>query len=99
MENKFEKYKCIICQDLLKKPVTLRKCFHEFCLECIQTYIKTKLQSHLPLECPLCRTAFKQFDYVMATDLQKEIENCKIKCKCNIITTIRKPSRKLYLQL
>ena len=87
MENKFEKYKCIICQDLLKKPVTLRKCFHEFCLECIQTYIKTKLQGHLPLECPLCRTAFKQFDYVMATDLQKEIENCKIKCKCgNLIS-------------
>ena len=88
--EKFSKYKCSICQDILTNPVTLIKCFHEFCHKCIQSYIKSTLKNFLQLTCPLCRKEFKQSDYVMATDLQKEIENYKIHCKCGELISIQK---------
>ena len=89
-DKKFEKYKCSICQDILTYPVTLKKCFHEFCLKCIQSYIKSNIQNNIELTCPLCRKPFKQYDYVIATDLQREIENCNIKCKCGEFISIQK---------
>ena len=90
MTDKFDKYKCSICQDILNYPVTLKKCFHEFCLACMQSYVKTNLQNHKVLSCPLCRVEFKPYDYVIATDLQREIENCYIQCKCGQYIPIKK---------
>ena len=88
MKGKFDKYNCPICQCILNYPVTLTKCFHEFCLQCIQSYIKTNYQNNQPLTCPLCRKEFKKYDYVMATDLQKEIENCTTRCTCGELIPI-----------
>ena len=89
MKKNLEKYNCPICQCILDNPVTLRKCFHEFCLKCINTYIQDKIKSYKPITCPLCRKHFNQYDYVIATDLQIEIENCKIQCECGKFIPIR----------
>ena len=89
MKKNLEKYNCPICQCILDNPVTLRKCFHEFCLKCINTYIQDKIKSYEPITCPLCRKPFNQYDYVIATDLQIEIENCKIQCECGKFIPIR----------
>ena len=78
----FEKYICPICQCLLIEPVMLTKCFHIFCMKCIESFIKNKKKQHSDLSCPLCRIKFEKDDYVLAYDLQLEIENSKIKCKC-----------------
>jgi SNF2 family DNA or RNA helicase len=42
---------CPICYDVINK-VTLTKCSHIFCEDCIRTYIKGKST----VECPMCRT-------------------------------------------
>ena len=89
MKDKFDKYNCPICQCILNYPVTLKKCFHEFCLKCIQSLIKTCIKNSTPLLCPLCRKEFRSNDYVIATDLQKEIENCTIKCNCGDLIPIQ----------
>ena len=88
MKDKLDKYNCPICQCILNYPVTLKKCFHEFCLVCIRSYIETNLKNNKPLTCPLCREEFKNFDYVIATDLQKEIESCTIRCSCGELIQI-----------
>ena len=90
MNENFIKYKCTVCQDLLNYPVTLKKCFHQFCLSCLQSYIKSNLKSGKQLECPLCRAKFQKNDYVFAVDLQREIENSKIHCKCGELIPIQK---------
>ena len=90
MKDNFVKYKCIICQDILNYPMTLKNCFHQFCLSCLQSYIKEKMQIKKPLECPLCRKKFQMNDYVFAIDLQREIEQNKIHCKCGEIIPIQK---------
>ena len=86
MEPKLsEKYNCPIFQCILKEPVMTTKCFHTFCHKCIKSLISSKLnQNHniKEIECPLCRQKFGLEDYVLAYDLQLEIENCKLKCKC-----------------
>ena len=42
-------------------------------------------QNNNTFSCPLCRQELMKNDYVLAYDLQKEIENCKIKCeKCGL---------------
>ena len=89
MKDKFDKYNCPICQCILNYPVTLKKCFHEFCLKCVQSLIKTSIKNKTPLLCPLCRKEFRSNDYVIATDLQKEIENCTIKCNCGDLIPIQ----------
>ena len=71
------RYLCPICQCILVQPVTLTKCFHEFCIKCIEALIKNS-----ELKCPVCRTDFEKSDYVIAYDLEIEIENKKVKCKC-----------------
>ena len=89
MSEKIDKYNCPICQCVLKEPVMTTKCFHTFCLKCIKTYINSKMKrngnNNNKFNCPLCRQELMNNDYVLAYDLQKEIENCKIKCeKCKI---------------
>ena len=39
--------------------------------------------------CPLCRKEFNNYDYVLATDLQREIENYAIRCKCGELIPIQ----------
>ena len=89
MEKQLEKYNCSICRCILDTPIILRKCFHEFCLNCIESYIKIKMDSGSPINCPLCREIFNKYDCVLATDLQKEIENSKIHCKCGDLIPIK----------
>ena len=88
MKANLDKYNCPICQCILNYPVTLKQCFHEFCLVCIRTYIETNLKNNKALACPLCRKKFKNFDYVFATDLQKEIEKCTRRCNCGELVPI-----------
>ena len=89
MKEKFDKYNCPICQCILNYPVTLTKCFHEFCLQCIQSYIKSKKNNGQILDCPLCRKEFKDYDYVIATDLQREIEKYTTRCICGELIPIQ----------
>ena len=80
-----EKYNCPICQCILEEPVMTTKCFHLFCHKCIKSLINSKLnQNHnlKEIDCPLCRQKLGIEEYVLAYDLQLEIENCKMKCKC-----------------
>ena len=92
MSNKIDKYNCPICQCILEEPCLITKCFHALCMNCIKDYIKSKLKNNKNLkvfECPLCRQKFGKDDYVLAYDLQVEIENCKITCKCGMQIPIR----------
>ena len=82
MSNLNEKYNCPICQCILDTPVMTTKCFHTFCEKCMKSFIDTNLKSNKKLMCPICRQEFGKDDYVLAFDLQMEIENCKLTCKC-----------------
>jgi hypothetical protein len=44
---------CVVCEELLFRPVTLSKCGHTFCSVCIADLCLQKQQN-----CPLCRAAF-----------------------------------------
>ncbi len=79
MTEKIEKYTCSICQCILQEPVMITKCFHPFCTKCIKSFINSNV--NCDLHCPLCRQKFEKDDYVLAFDLQQEIENCKVDCK------------------
>ena len=48
---------CPICTDIFSSPKML-PCFHTFCLKCIETYGKDKIDGDA-LTCPLCRGEFK----------------------------------------
>ena len=93
MSNPKEKYNCPICQGILEDPMIIIKCFHVFCEKCIKSFIDTKLKNNpqaSKFECPICRQEFRKEDYVLAFDLQTEIENCKLKCqKCGLDIPIR----------
>ena len=85
MTEILDKYNCPICQCILEDPCMTIKCFHVFCLKCIRDFINNQLKNNSSLKefnCPLCRMKIGKDDYVLAYDLQMEIENCKIKCKC-----------------
>ena len=80
-EKIMEKYICPICQCILTEPVMITKCFHIFCTKCIKSFIDSNIKNNRKLNCPICRQQFDKEDYVLAFDLQQEIENCKIDCK------------------
>ena len=44
---------CKLCENLLKLPVTFRKCEHTFCFTCIIPLIEGKLECDT---CPVCFT-------------------------------------------
>lgn len=44
---------CVICLDNMTKPKKLKKCSHEFCTECIDSYFKNVKQT-----CPICNTVY-----------------------------------------
>lgn len=92
MSDKTDKYTCPICQCILEEPVMITKCFHTFCMKCVKSLINSKINSNINIQkipCPLCRIEFGKEDYVLAFDLQMEIENCKTKCKCGLEIPIR----------
>ena len=93
MSDLEEKYKCPICQNILEIPMMTTKCFHIFCEKCIKSFINTNLRNDpykTKFNCPICRQEFGKEDYVLAFDLQMEIENCKSTCKrCGIDIPIR----------
>ena len=62
---------CPICYDVIEK-VTLTKCSHIFCEDCIMTYIKGKSK----VECPMCRTSLDvKKDIGFSIDSVDEDEN------------------------
>lgn len=84
MYDKIDKYNCPICQCIFQEPVMTTKCFHTFCSKCMKSFIDNKIKNNRNINkfsCPLCRQELMKDDYVLAYDLQKEIENTKIKCK------------------
>ena len=92
MSKVLEKYICPICQYILEEPAMTTKCFHLFCLKCIKSFIENQLKKNKNLtkfDCPICRHELGKDDYVLAYDLQMEIENCKIKCKCGVEMPIK----------
>ena len=92
MSDKLDKYNCQICQCVLEEPVMITKCFHTFCMKCISSLINSQHKANPnvnKISCPLCREEFGKEDYVLAYDLQMEIENCKAKCKCGLEIPIR----------
>ena len=93
MSKLSEKYKCPICQYILEEPVMTTRCFHTFCYKCMDSLIKSQLNQNRNLTkivCPICRQQFGIEEYVLAYDLQLEIENCKTKCnKCGLDIPIR----------
>ena len=93
MSNLQEKYNCPICQCILENPMMTTKCFHTFCEKCIKSFIDTSLRNDVSTTkfiCPICRQQFGKEDYVLAYDLQVEIENCKLTCKkCGLDISIR----------
>ena len=92
MYKLLEKYNCPICQSILEEPSMTTKCFHLFCLKCIKSFINNELKKNPSLKkfsCPLCRQELEKDDYVLAFDLQMEIENCKLKCKCGLEIPIK----------
>jgi len=88
-----EKYNCPICQNILEDPMMTTKCFHIFCEKCIKSFINANLRNKpytIKFNCPICRQEFGKDDYVLAFDLQMEIENCKLTCKkCGVDIPIR----------
>lgn len=52
--NKVKKYDCVICMEEITNNVTILKCSHSFCVNCILTHSLTNNT------CPLCRD--KYFD-------------------------------------
>lgn len=71
---------CPICYDHIEK-VTLTKCSHIFCEECINEYTKGKTI----VECPMCRTQLdikKDIGY----DIQKKIDNSENEEDLSLIT-------------
>ena len=89
MKDLKEKYNCPICQCIFDTPVMTTKCFHTFCEKCMKSFINSNIKSRKKLICPICRQEFGKEDYVLAFDLQMEIENCKLMCDCGQYISIR----------
>ena len=44
-------FQCPICHDVLRDPVSITNCGHDFCKHCIQDWLKIRPS------CPICRAS------------------------------------------
>ena len=59
---------CLLCANIVKKPLCLSKCSHSFCETCITQYLTVmKLKKESP-KCPQCSVKFK------VTEVKKDTE-------------------------
>ena len=79
-----EKYLCSICQGLFLNPKIIITCKHSFCTNCLDSLIRNENSP----TCPLCRKQFFKKNIKINTDLVKEINSQKIKCKCKNIVNL-----------
>ena len=88
-DNIDAKYICVICQEVLNyPPVSLQKCGHSFCRNCITELTRdiNTNKKKMNLKCPSCRNQFNVEDLVINEDLYKEMKSRDVICKCgNII--------------
>ena len=85
-----DQYICLICQNIYTNPVQLTKCGHDFCKDCINSYINNQ-NSNVPNslnQCPLCRSSFSKNEIIEDDSLKNEISNKSIKCDCGSIMAL-----------
>ncbi|XP_077184859.1 E3 ubiquitin-protein ligase RNF135 isoform X4 [Paroedura picta] len=61
LKNLQDELTCCLCLEYFKHPVSVGKCFHTFCKECITKHCKKKKNM---ITCPVCRQNFCQNDLV-----------------------------------
>ena len=71
--------KCLICDDLMRRPVMIEGCQHGFCLGCIITKFEGKSSC---FECPYCQHSFTPTQVVPCKVRWTLVDNLKLKCTC-----------------
>ncbi|XP_038825187.1 E3 ubiquitin-protein ligase RNF166-like isoform X3 [Salvelinus namaycush] len=75
-ESLESQFSCPICLEVYHKPVTIGRCAHTFCGECLQPC----LQVTSPL-CPLCRMPFDPKKVDKSSSVEKQLSNYKAPCR------------------
>jgi hypothetical protein len=76
-----DKYRCVICQDVLACPTILGPCSHTFCFECIDDYITSCVSLHPGVDvdkrCPTCRTEIthQTFEALLHRDIEVAVSS------------------------
>lgn len=76
-----DKYRCVICQDVLACPTILGPCSHTFCFECLDGYLKSCVSLHPGVDvekrCPMCRTEIthQTFESLLHRDIEVAVSS------------------------
>ncbi|XP_064398166.1 E3 ubiquitin-protein ligase RNF166-like [Halichondria panicea] len=83
------KFQCPVCQEVLKKPVTINGCAHKFCYKCLLRMSKSAEEGSV--QCPVCRQSFRlECDLTADRALEREI--------ATVVTTCEACHKQLALQ-
>lgn len=74
--------KCLICENLMRRPVMIEGCQHGFCLGCMITMFEGKTSS---LECPYCQHLFVPTQVVPCKVRWSLVNDLKLKCACGAL--------------
>ena len=85
-----DQYTCLVCQNIYLNPVKLANCGHNFCKDCLDSYIKNQnnQKKNSKNQCPLCRSSFSKKDIKLDFNLESEMNNQQIKCICGSIMSL-----------
>ena len=70
--------KCLLCENIIKRPVMIEGCQHAFCLGCIVL----KFEGRQLFECPYCLNPFSPQQVVPCKVRCNLVDQLQISCKC-----------------
>ena len=71
---------CTICCGVLENVIMIKTCEHCFCEQCIDEWIKIKLQNNDELSCPECRITFTKAELGTSRLLRNLLSSIELRC-------------------